>query len=208
MTHEAARFRIVVLASGNGSNFQAVVDAASSGALGADVVGLVTDQPGAFAIDRASRADVGATLVVRRQGEIRSDYDLRLAGAVAELRPDLVILAGWMRLLTMAFLGRFAERVINIHPALPGEFPGTNAIERAFQEAQQHGLTRTGVMVHYVPGEGVDDGPVLATAEVPIRPDDTLATLSERVHETEHALLVEATALALAALTAEHPFRE
>jgi phosphoribosylglycinamide formyltransferase 1 len=177
-----ATHRLVVLASGNGSNFQAIVDA------GLDVVGLVCNRPEAFVIERAAAAAVPAVVLVANKGEARSDYDARLADAVAGFAPDVVVLAGWMRLLTMAFLGRFPGRVINLHPALPGEFAGTHSIERALAA----GVARTGVMVHYVPDEGMDDGPVIATAEVEILPDDTFDTLSERVHATERALLVSA----------------
>ncbi len=91
----------------------------------------------------------------------------------------------------MSFLGWFPQRVVNLHPARPGELPGTHAIERAWHEALAGERTETGVMVHLVPDEGVDDGPVLATATVAIRPDDTLETLTERVHATEHRLLVD-----------------
>jgi phosphoribosylglycinamide formyltransferase-1 len=90
----------------------------------------------------------------------------------------------------MSFLGWFPSRVVNLHPALPGELPGTHAIERAWQEALAGERTHTGVMVHLVPDEGVDDGPVLATARVEIRPDDTFEMLTDRIHDTEHRLLV------------------
>jgi phosphoribosylglycinamide formyltransferase-1 len=129
--------------------------------------------------------------VGRTPGEERRDYDRRLADVVEQFHPDLVVLAGWMRLLTTAFLGRFPERVINLHPALPGELPGVNAIERAWQQALAGERTRSGVMVHYVPDEGVDDGPVIAVEEIAIRPDDTLARFEERVHRAEHRLLVD-----------------
>ena len=90
----------------------------------------------------------------------------------------------------MSFLGWFPERVVNLHPALPGELPGTHAIERAWHEALAGERTATGVMVHLVPDEGVDDGPVLGTTTVPIRPDDTLESLTARVHAAEHELLI------------------
>src|SRR4029453_7074797 len=108
--------------------------------------------------------------------------------------PDVVVLAGWMRILTMSFLGWFPGMVVNLHPALPGELPGTHAIERAWQEAQGGRRDRTGVMVHLVPNEGVDDGPVLATASISIHPSDTLESLTSRVHGVEHRLLVETLA--------------
>jgi phosphoribosylglycinamide formyltransferase 1 len=101
-----------------------------------------------------------------------------------------VILAGWMRILSSSFLSVFPNRVINLHPALPNTFPGTHAIERAYEAYQNSEINHTGIMVHLVPDEGVDNGPVLATEIVPIHPTDTLASLEARVHKTEHNLLV------------------
>jgi phosphoribosylglycinamide formyltransferase-1 len=189
-----ARARLVVLVSGGGSNLQAILDATAAGALDAEVVRVVSNVPGVRALDRAAEAGVPAIVLERLPGEPRPAYDTRLAAVVAEARPDWVVLAGWMRILTMNFLSRFDHRVVNLHPALPGELPGTHAIERALEEAQAGRRARTGVMVHLVPDEGVDDGPVLATAEVPIHPTDTLDSLAERVHDTEHALLVSTLA--------------
>lgn len=182
--------RLVVLASGNGSNLQAVLDACAHGRLPASVVAVVSDRDDAFALKRAADAGVPSVHVGRHPGELRGDYDARLADVVAGFAPDLVVLAGWMRILTTGFLGWFPDRVVNLHPALPGELPGTHAIERAWHQALAGERDRSGVMVHLVPDEGVDDGPVLATADVPIHPDDTLEMLASRVHATEHALLV------------------
>jgi len=201
----AAPGRLVVLASGSGSNLQAVLDACADGRLTAAVVAVVSDQAGAHALSRAAEAGVPSVHVGRHDGEGRADYDARLADVVAGFGPDLVVLAGWMRILTMSFLGWFPDRVINLHPALPGELPGTHSIERAWQEALAGERTRTGVMVHLVPSESVDDGPVLASAVVDIRPDDTLEALVERVHATEHRLLVDVLAEQLAARTAPAP---
>ena len=186
--------RLVVLASGNGSNLQAVVDAAAAGTLPAEVVAVVSDQAAAGALTRAGAAGIPACHVGRHDGEARADYDARLADVVAGFGPDFVVLAGWMRVLTMSFLGWFPNRVVNLHPALPGELPGIRAVERAWQEALAGERTTTGVMVHLVPDEGVDDGPVLASLTVPIHPDDTLETLSTRVHRAEHRLLVDTLA--------------
>ena len=183
--------RIVVLASGAGTNLQALLDATADGRLPADVVAVVSDRADAGALDRASGAGVPAVHVGRQPGEPRPDYDARLADVVAGFGPDFVVLAGWMRILTMGFLGWFPDRVVNLHPALPGELPGTHAIERAWHEALAGERTQTGVMVHLVPSESVDDGPVLATAVVPIHPDDTLDSLTARVHRAEHEVLVE-----------------
>jgi phosphoribosylglycinamide formyltransferase-1 len=182
--------RLVVLASGNGSNLQAVIDACADGRLPASVVAVVSDQPDAFALARAAAAGIPAVHVARHPGEPRPDYDARLADVVAGFGPDVIVLAGWMRILTMSFLGWFPDRVVNLHPALPGELPGVRAIERAWQESREAGRTTTGVMVHLVPDEGVDAGPVLGTATVAIHPDDTLESLAARVHRAEHELLV------------------
>ena len=197
MTASPPRRRIVVLASGSGTNLQVVLDATTSGVLRADVVAVVSNNAGAYALTRADAGGVATVALAPRSGEERESYDARLADTVASFEPDFIVLAGWMRLLSMAFLSRFAQRVINLHPALPGEFPGTHAIERALQAAQRLSLRRTGVMVHFVPDEGVDDGPLIASAEVPIAADDTLESLSARVHEAEHELLVEALRLLL-----------
>ncbi len=186
--------RLVVLASGSGTNLQAVLDACRSRTLDAKVVSVISDRAESGALERAQAAGVTAVHCGVTPEEAREAYDERLARLVRRAGPDLVILAGWMRLLSNTFLQRFPEQVVNLHPALPGEYPGTRAIERAFADfTTGHGPAaagRTGVIVHRVPDEGVDDGPVLATAEVPIRPDDTLATLSERIHAVEHELLV------------------
>jgi len=183
--------RLVILASGNGSNAQAIIDACASGALPAEVMALVSDHGDAKALERADAAGLPAVHVGRRNGETRADYDARLADIVTGFDPDWVVLAGWMRVLTLNFLGWFPGMVVNLHPALPGELPGLHAIERAHAEAVAGTRTRTGVMVHLVPDEGVDVGPVLATAEVPIYEADTLDELEERVHAVEHLLLVE-----------------
>ena len=183
--------RLVVLVSGNGSNLQAILDACAAGDLPAEVVAVVSNKSTAYALQRAADAGVPSVHIGRHENEARTDYDARLTDIVAGFAPDLVVLAGWMRILTKDFLGWFPERVVNLHPALPGELPGTHAIERAWQEALAGERTRTGVMVHLVPDEGVDDGPVLATEDVPILPDDTLDTLEARVHAAEHRLLVD-----------------
>ena len=125
-----------------------------------------------------------------RQGTM-CRYDAELAERVAAFEPDWVLLAGWMRLLSAAFLDRFHGRVINLHPALPGTFPGTHAIERAFAACQKGEITGTGVMVHLVLDEGVDCGPVLGQEFVPILPEDSLETLEVRIHQVEHHLLLQ-----------------
>ncbi len=199
------RPRVVVLVSGSGSNLQALLDASAEGRLGADVVAVVANRPDAFALERAALAGVDAAVLTPPSGVERPVYDAELADLVDSYRPDLVVLAGWMRLLTMAFLARFPDRVVNLHPALPGELPGTRAIERAWDDALRGERTRTGVMVHLVPDEGVDDGPVLATAEITIDTGRPFEEFAAAVHRTEHRLLVDTVARLCADLAPTHP---
>jgi phosphoribosylglycinamide formyltransferase-1 len=194
----AEKARLVVLISGSGTNLQAILDACASGALPAQVAAVVSNKREAFGLERARRAGVPAIARPRPKEQDRRAYDGELADLVASHRPDWIILAGWMRILSSNFLDRFPERVINLHPALPGTFPGTHAIERAFDAYQKGEIPATGVMVHLVPDEGVDCGPVLLQEEVPIQPDDTLESLEARIHTVEHRLLVAAIKNAIA----------
>ena len=145
--------RLVVLVSGSGSNLQALLDDALP------VVAVVSNRADAFALQRAARVGVATEYLslaaARRAGRTRRDYDAELAEVVASHRPDYVVLAGWMHLLSSAFLDRFPDRVVNLHPALPGTFPGAHAIEKAFAAATRGEIAATGIMVHLVPDEGV-----------------------------------------------------
>ncbi|PWH15117.1 MAG: phosphoribosylglycinamide formyltransferase [Anaerolineae bacterium] len=191
--------RLVVLVSGNGSNLQAILDACAQKRLPARVVAVVSNKADAYGLVRAHLAGVEAMYFPKSDGESRCDYDTRLAAYVSSYSPDYVILAGWMRLLSSCFLSHFPNRVINLHPALPGAFPGTHAIERAYTAWQRGEVDRSGVMVHLVPDEGVDNGPVLACEEIFFQEDETLAQFEARVHAVEHRLLVETLARVLAA---------
>jgi formyltetrahydrofolate-dependent phosphoribosylglycinamide formyltransferase len=182
--------RLVVLFSGNGSNLQAILDACALGELSASVVCVISNKADAYGLIRAKNAGVEAVHFPKLQNETRQEYDKRLSDYVTTKQLDYIILAGWMRILSSAFLSSFPNKVINLHPALPDTFPGTHAIERAFEAYQRGEIDHTGVMVHLVPDEGVDNGPVLATEIIPIHMDDTLETLETRVHQTEHTLLV------------------
>jgi phosphoribosylglycinamide formyltransferase-1 len=183
--------RLIVLISGNGSNLQAILDACNSGELNAKVVSVVSSKADAYGLTRAKDAGVDAIHFPKLENESRQEYDARLADYVFTCLPDYVVLAGWMRILTSSFLSHFPNRVVNLHPALPDTFPGTHAIERAYEAYQRGEIEHTGIMVHLVPDEGVDNGPVLATEIIPINKDDTLETLEIRVHQTEHSLLVD-----------------
>lgn len=182
--------RLAVLISGNGSNLQAVIDSCNAQTLPARVVVVVSNKPDAYGLKRATLAGIPTEVLVKKKEQDRSDYDKELAQLVLKYQPDWVLLAGWMRLLTASFLDIFPNRVVNLHPALPGAFPGTHAIERAYQAYQQGLIEETGVMVHLVPDEQVDCGPVLGIEHVPILATDTLESLETRIHQAEHNLLV------------------
>ncbi len=180
----------VVLISGNGSNLQAILDACSSSELPASVVCVISNKADAYGLVRAKDAGVEAIHLAKQENESRGDYDSRLADLVTAKQPEYVILTGWMRILTSAFLNQFPSRVINLHPALPETFPGTHAIERAYAAYQRGEIQHTGVMVHLVPDEGVDNGPVLGQQVIAFEPGETLEQFEARVHEVEHKLLV------------------
>ena len=186
--------RLAVLISGNGSNLQAVLDACAGGTLLVQVVVVVSNKPEAYGLERAALAGIPTELMIKKKEQDRQTYDAELARIVSTYRPDWILLAGWMRILTKSFLDAFPNRVINLHPALPGMFPGTHAIEQAFQAFQQGQIKETGAMVHLVPDEQVDCGPVLGEERVPILLTDTLETLEARIHRAEHLLLVQTLA--------------
>lgn len=192
--------RLVVLISGNGSNLQALIDHTSAGTLDAEIVLVVSNRPDAFGLQRAQRAGIAREVLslrdFRAQGRRREEYDRDLAELVAAHSPDLVVLAGWMLILGPGFLDRFPSRVINLHPALPGTFPGTDAIARAHEAFLRGEIDRTGVMVHRVVPE-VDAGPVVVQEQVAILPGETVAELEERIHLVEHRLIVNAVDLVL-----------
>jgi formyltetrahydrofolate-dependent phosphoribosylglycinamide formyltransferase len=192
--------RLIVLISGSGTNLQALLDATADGRLNAAVVLVVSNRQAAYGLVRAERAGV-ETLYwplkpYRDQGRSREEYDAGLARRLAAYEPDLIVLAGWMHVLSPAFLERFPGRVINLHPALPGSFAGTDAIERAYAAFRRGELSHSGCMVHWVVPE-VDAGPIVAQTAVPIEPGDSLADFEARMHRAEHELIVEATRLAI-----------
>ena len=197
--------RLVVLASGSGTNLQALIDAVGAGRLRAEVTRVIVNRRGAPARQRARRAGIPeeccllGPYVDRAPDHLaaRHRYDADLADAVAAGQPDLVVLAGWMHLLSMAFLDRFPDQVINLHPALPWTFPGATTIDDTWAAYRAGEINSAGVMVHRVVDEGVDDGPVIACEEVPIHDDDSIDTLTERIHRVEHRLLVDAVATLL-----------
>jgi len=160
-----------------------------------EVALVLSNRKEAYGIQRAIQAGVPVVYFplapYRKAGRPRTAYDADLAALLEAFRVEWVVLAGWMHVLSNAFLARFPHRVVNLHPALPGAFPGTHAIQRAYQAFRRGEIAHTGVMVHLVPDEGVDAGPVVVQEEVPIFPGDTLEGLEARIHAVEHRLLVQ-----------------
>ena len=178
--------RLAVLVSGRGSNLQAIVDAARAGRLQASVEVVVSDVADAPALARARAGGIPAAVVRRRDYPSRAEFELALAGAVERARPDLVVLAGFMRLLGPAFLDRFPGRVINIHPSLLPAFPGLEAQKQALE----YGVRFTGCTVHHV-DYGMDSGAIIDQRVVEVMPGDDGDSLSARILEQEHELLVD-----------------
>lgn len=195
--------RLAVLVSGSGTNLQALLDACASDRLAAEVVAVVSNRRDAYGLVRAEKAGVPNLYLpfkpYRESGRTRSEYDADLAREVGRCEPDLVVLAGWMHILSSAFLDEFPDRVLNLHPALPGMFAGTHAIERAFDAFQRGEISESGCMIHVAVPE-VDAGPVVATRVVPIYLGDSLADFEARMHQAEHQLIVEAVAKVIAGM--------
>jgi phosphoribosylglycinamide formyltransferase-1 len=179
-------FKIVVLASGTGSNLQAILDRLHMRE-GIEVVGVGSDKPGAPAIERARAAGIAAGLFPREDFGDRAERDAAMAVWIEERGADLIVLAGYMQLLGAAFVERFRNRIVNVHPALLPAFPGLDAIGQALAA----GANVTGVTVHFV-DEGVDTGPAIAQREVAIPANRDRAALELAIHTTEHELYSEA----------------
>ena len=177
--------RLVVLASGEGTNLQALIDACRDDEYGAQVVAVGADRDSINGLRRAERAGIPTFTVRLSDFAAREDWDAALTRACAAYEPDLIVLAGFMKLVGQPFLGSFGGRCVNTHPALLPSFPGAHAV----REALARGVKVTGCTVLVV-DEGVDAGPIIAQAPVPVADDDDEAALHERIKVTERALLV------------------
>ncbi|MGD9695563.1 MAG: phosphoribosylglycinamide formyltransferase [Thermoleophilia bacterium] len=182
-------YRIAVLVSGSGSNLQSLIDTVHAPGGPIEIVLVVSSKEGVPALERARRAGI-PTAVVALAGRERAERDAELADVVEAARPDLVVLAGWMSIVTGTFIDRFPDRLVNLHPSLLPSFPGLHAIEQALE----WGVRLTGVTVHYVE-ELVDGGPPILQEAVPVMYGDTAETLTERIREVEHRLVPQAVRL-------------
>ena len=181
--------RVAVLASGTGTNLQAILDTVH-GHDGIEVVGVGSDKPGARALERARDIGIETAIFPGTDFPGRDERDAAIGDWIEALQVDLVVLAGYMQLLSPEFVGRFRNRIVNVHPALLPAFPGLDAIGQALD----HGVQVTGVTVHFV-DEGVDSGPIVLQRPVPVPPDRDRDALEAAIHATEHALLPEAIRL-------------
>ena len=175
--------RIVVLVSGSGSNLQALIDAVAEGRIRGRIAAVLSNNPQAYGLERARRAGIPAEVVDHRDFSSREDFDRALAEHIDRYRPDLVILAGFMRILTPEFVRHYQGRMLNIHPSLLPKYRGLDTHARAIAAGDRE----HGVSVHFVTPE-LDGGPVIAQARVPVLPDDTPETLAARVLQREHRL--------------------
>jgi phosphoribosylglycinamide formyltransferase 1 len=182
--------RIAVLASGRGSNFQAVVDAIGAGTIPARCVALITDNPQAYAIERAGKAGIPVVVIDYASFPSRGVYEQALLSAMQQQDADLFVLAGYMRILGKTIVQAFPGKMVNIHPALLPSFTGLHAQRQALA----YGVKVAGCTVHFV-DEHLDCGPIILQKCIPVRPDDDEDTLAERILEQEHRCFPEAIRL-------------
>ena len=175
--------KVVVLLSGTGTNFQAILDATNDGCQSYEVVLVISNRRRAGGLEKAAAAGVPWVYVDPRSCASREEYDRLLAREIDPIEPDLIVLAGFMRILSPFFVRRYAGQIVNIHPSLLPAFPGKDAQAQAIEA----GVTTSGVTVHYV-DEGVDTGPIIDQVSVAIDPDDTVDTLSAKLQKVEHTL--------------------
>jgi phosphoribosylglycinamide formyltransferase-1 len=184
-----SRVKFAILASGSGSNAQALIDRVKSGAIPAQIACVISNKPGAKVLERAEQAGIEALLIPHKDYATRDEHDAAIVAALRERGVEFVVLAGYMRLVSPTFLAAYGGKTINLHPALLPMFPGAHAI----RDALEAGVKYTGVTVHFV-DEGMDTGPIIRQETVMIDPADTLETLTPKIQAVEHRLLPEVTA--------------
>lgn len=178
--------KIAVFASGSGSNFQAIAVAAQAGILNAEISLLVCDKPGAFAVDRAEMLRIPALVISPKSFPSKAAYEAEILQKLAGLEIDLIVLAGYMRLIGPTLLEAYERKIVNIHPSLLPAFPGKDAIGQALAA----GVETTGVTIHYV-DEGMDTGPIIASASVKVEAGETRESLQKKIQRIEHSLYPE-----------------
>ncbi len=186
----SSKLRLGVLASGGGTNLQAIIDRIQDGSLNAEIALVISDKASAGALQRGRRAGIPVRCIAQRNYPDRLSFDRAMVEELRKARVELVILAGFMRLLSPLFLDAFPDRILNIHPALLPAFPGLNAQ----QQALQHGARLSGCTVHFV-DSGVDTGPIVMQAAVPVLENDSVESLSQRILRQEHRIYPEAIRL-------------
>ena len=182
--------KMAVLASGFGSNLQAIIDAFEKGDISGNLEIVVSDKKNAYALERARRHNIEAHYINPKEFSGRDEFDRAVIALLQERKIGLVILAGFMRLLSPVFVNQFMGKIMNIHPSLLPSFPGLNGVEQALD----YGVKVTGCTVHFL-DEGLDTGPVILQDTVPVFESDTTETLHERIHSVEHRLYTRAIQL-------------
>ena len=179
--------RRVVLISGSGTNLQTIIDRCEDGEIPARVVGVISNEPCAGGLERSAKAGIQNVVIDHRDYSGRSDFDQALGRRIDDYRPDLVILAGFMRILGNDLVQRYQGRMLNIHPSLLPDYPGLNTHQRALaDQMMEHGAT-----VHFVVPQ-LDAGPIVIQGRIPVHTDDTTETLAQRVHEVEYRIYPQA----------------
>jgi phosphoribosylglycinamide formyltransferase-1 len=173
---------LVVLISGSGSNLQAIIDAVANKKIDATISAVISNQPSAYGLERAAKANIRTITIDHTDFNQRKDFDAALINQLNELKPDLIVLAGFMRILSDDFIGQFKGKILNIHPSLLPELKGLNTHRRAIES----GKTIHGASVHFVDNE-LDSGPVVLQTEIPVENSDE-QTLAKRVLEQEHII--------------------
>ncbi|MHC5374670.1 phosphoribosylglycinamide formyltransferase [Enterococcus sp. LJL120] len=187
------RPKVAVLASGNGSNFQVLAEAFQKGSIAGELVLLFSDQPKAYVLERSQQLGIEARSFSPKKFASKKAYEVTLLQLLMDKEIDLILLAGYMRIIGDTLLKAYPNRIINIHPSLLPDFPGLHGIQDAFEA----GVTETGVTIHYI-DDGVDTGPIIAQGKVTVSEDDTLESLEEKIHALEHQLYPQVVAKVIA----------
>lgn len=185
--------RLAIFVSGSGTNMENILRSAKEGKIKAEAALVVSDNPQAYALKRAEKYDVECIVVDRKRFDSKESFEREIRRHLKKKKIDFILLAGFMKILTPAFVKAYKGRILNIHPALLPQFAGAQAIRDAWEAK----VKKTGVTVHFV-DEGVDTGPIILQREVPVDKNDSLESLEKKIHEMEYELYPEAISLVLA----------